>query len=60
VVIGKAMRCSRGKSTLAVPPLRLESGETIRDRQETWCASVHVLQALVAERSIELWRLSFA
>ena len=43
-----------------VQPLGLEPGETIRDRQETWCASVQVLQALVAERSIELWLLSFA
>ena len=67
LVSGKltAQGLPRGVDTL-VKEARLVDLDTcivdraIVDRQETWCASVQVLQALVAERSIELWLLSFA
>src|SRR5258705_10595282 len=46
MVIGRARRCSSGKSTVDIEPLRLEAGKAIGDGLETLADGIEMVQSL--------------
>src|SRR5258705_11535838 len=46
MVIGRARRCSSGKSTVDIEPLRLEAGKAVGDGLETLADGIEMVQSL--------------